>query len=132
MTPSVPAAGNEKVWRYLSFSRFVWMLQKKQLWLARADLLGDPWEIALTGDQLAFVIARHPIQPIDDPRPRETAQQRIARIMPLWRRSTFANCWSKSEHESHALWRIYCDSVEGIAVQTTFSKLKGSVGSLTV
>jgi hypothetical protein len=34
----------EKVWRYMNFSRFVWMLQTKQLWLSRADLLGDPWE----------------------------------------------------------------------------------------
>ena len=27
--------------------------------LARADCLGDPWEIALAGEQLAHVISRH-------------------------------------------------------------------------
>jgi hypothetical protein len=47
-----PAVRAEKVWRYLKFSRFVRLLQKKKLWLARADLLGDPWEITLMGDQL--------------------------------------------------------------------------------
>jgi hypothetical protein len=41
------AADAQKVWRYMSFPKFAWLLQKKQLWLARADLLGDPWEIRL-------------------------------------------------------------------------------------
>jgi len=26
-----------KVWRYMSYARFVWLLQKKQLWLSRVD-----------------------------------------------------------------------------------------------
>jgi hypothetical protein len=37
-----PGVRAEKGWRYLKFSRFVWLLQKKQLWLSLADLLGDP------------------------------------------------------------------------------------------
>jgi hypothetical protein len=31
----------------------------KESMLARADCLGDPWEIALPGEQLAHVISRH-------------------------------------------------------------------------
>jgi len=41
--------GGQKVWHYMSFSRFVWLLQKKQRWLSRADRLGDLWEISLAG-----------------------------------------------------------------------------------
>jgi hypothetical protein len=52
---------DQLIWRYMSFSRFVWLLQRKQLWLGRADMLGDPWEIALAGDQLDHIIERHPI-----------------------------------------------------------------------
>ncbi|MEH2528001.1 hypothetical protein V1288_005910 [Bradyrhizobium sp. AZCC 2176] len=33
---------DQKVWRYLGFFRFMWMLQRRQLWLARADKLEDP------------------------------------------------------------------------------------------
>jgi hypothetical protein len=117
----------------MSFARFLWLLQKKQLWLARADLLGDPWEITLAGDQLAHVISRHPIEPLGGQHViRETAMQRSERIIKLWRRQTFVNCWSASDHESHALWRIYCRSVEGIALQSTLTKLKTSVGNLPV
>ncbi|MGA8139733.1 MAG: hypothetical protein WB948_03535 [Desulfobaccales bacterium] len=122
-----------KVWRYMTFSRFVWLLQKKQLWLSRADLLGDPWEISLAGNQLEHVIARHPIIPLPYPEKMpETAMQRAKRIIKIWRRQTFVCCWSAGEHESHALWRIYCGNVEGVVVQTTMVKLIESVGGLPV
>lgn len=60
-TNSAAQAVSEKtVWRYMSFSKFVWTIQNKRLWLSRADLLGDPWEISLSGEQLQHVINRHP------------------------------------------------------------------------
>jgi hypothetical protein len=121
----------EKVWRYMSFSRFVWLLQKKRLWLARADRLGDPWEISLAGNQLAHVISRHPISPIGSSRT-ESAIQRSERIIKFWRQRTFVSCWNASDHESHALWRIYCGSSDGVAIQTTFGRLRQSVGELPV
>ena len=128
-----PAIRPEKVWRYLRFSRFVWLLQKKQLWLSRADLLGDPWEITLTGDQLDHVISHAPITTLPLPKIKpETAMERAKRIIPLWRREMFVNCWSNSDQESHALWRVYCDSPEGVAIQTTLTKLQASVGNLPV
>jgi hypothetical protein len=117
----------------MSFSRFVWLLQKRQLWLSRADLLGDPWEISLAGNQLEHVISHHPISPLgssDDVR--ETAMQRSKRIINMWRQQTFINCWRASDHESHALWRIYCSSSEGVALQTTLAKLQASVSNLPV
>jgi hypothetical protein len=50
----------------------------------------------------------------------------------MWRQQTFVSCWSASDHESHALWRIYCGPNEGIAIQTTFGRLRQSVGDLPV
>ena len=54
------------------------------------------------------------------------------RIIPLWRKQLFVNCWSNADHESHALWRVYCGSPEGIAIQTTLPKLQASVGQIPV
>jgi hypothetical protein len=70
---------NQKIWRYMSFSRFLWMLQRKQLWLARADRLEDPWELALTNAEIEYLTRRHPIPHIGDP-PQESAAERIKRI----------------------------------------------------
>lgn len=117
------ALDHTRVWRYMSFAKFVWTIQNRCLWLCRADLLGDPWEISLSGAQLQHIIDRHPISPIDEA-PGETAAERAQRIIGLWRRTTFINCWNKSPHESNALWKIYCDNTDGIALQTTYEKLK--------
>jgi len=110
------------VWRYMSFAKFVWTIQNKCLWLSRADLLGDPWEISLSGEQLKFVIDRHPITPIGQ-EPKETAEERSKRIIGLWRKNTFISCWNKSQYESNALWKIYCENSDGIVLQTTYDKL---------
>lgn len=119
----------------MSFAKFVWVIQNKCLWLSRADLLGDPWEISLSGEQLQLVIDRHPITPLDKPRPKESAIERAKRIINSWRKQTFINCWNASAHESNALWHIYCKDSDGVALQTTFERLtliKGSCSLLPV
>jgi hypothetical protein len=107
----------------MSLAKFVWSIQNKCLWLSRADLLDDPWEISLSGEQLQLVKDRHPLTPLGD-RQRETAEERAKRILGLWRRNTFISCWNSSPNESNALWRIYCKSLDGVVLQTTYRKLK--------
>ena len=119
------------VWRYMSFSKFVWTVQNKCLWLSRADLLGDPWEISLSGEQLQLVINRHPISPVGEP-PRESANERTERIINYWRNKTFVNCWNMSAHESNALWQIYCKNTDGVVLQTTFEKLNSIRGQYSL
>ena len=118
---------NNMVWRYMSFSKFVWTLQNRCLWLSRADLLGDPWEISLSGEQLRLVIDRHPFSTIGEP-PRESATERAERIVNSWRKKTFINCWNMSEHESNALWQIYCKNTDGVVIQTSLEKLESIKG----
>jgi hypothetical protein len=62
----------------------------------------------------------------------EKAIPRAKRIIQQWRQDTFVNCWNFSDHESRALWRIYRGSADGVAIQTTFGKLRQSVGELPV
>ncbi len=129
MAPDDLTDKTTKVWRYMSYARFVWLLQTKKLWLSRADCLGDPWELSLAGEQLAHVISTAPISPVGEP-PREPTMQRSERIVKAWRKKTYVSCWSAQAHESHALWRIYCPTSEGVAIQTTLAKLHFSVGDL--
>jgi hypothetical protein len=129
---SAAQEGNKNtVWRYMSFSKFVWTIQNRCLWLSRADLLGDPWEISLSGEQLRLVINRHPISPIGEPR-RESAAERAERIVNFWRNKTFINCWNMSEHESNALWQIYCKNTDGVVLQTSFEKLDSIKGKYSL
>src|ERR1700679_4256934 len=109
------------VWRYLSFGRFVWLLQTKKLWLSRVDLLGDDWEMRLAGEQLAHVIATHPPTPLGTVA--EDPMERARRIIRSGRLTAFVNCWSAQAHESHALWRVFCPSAEGVAIRSTLERL---------
>jgi hypothetical protein len=118
------------LWRYMSFTRFLWMLQRKKLWLARADTLNDPWELALAGDQLEHVILRRPIRPLDSKEPEEPIRERARRINKLWRETTYISCWSSADHESYALWRVFCSSNEGVAVSTSTRSLMKAVGNV--
>jgi hypothetical protein len=45
-----------KVWRYMSFGRFVWMLREKALWMCRADHLGDAWEGMFSEEELQAIV----------------------------------------------------------------------------
>ena len=107
-----------KVWRYISFAKFFWMLQLKKLWLSNAMFFEDKWE-AMPDPSLIKSST-------------EDALHRLQRFLTNNRRLTFVSCWNASEHESHALWRIYCPTSEGVAIQTTFACLEKSVAPLDV
>lgn len=124
---SKPLQDNRQiVWRYMSFSRFMWLLQKQALWFSRVDRLDDEWEMALAGAQLDHALSRHPPTPLGAPEG-ESGLDRAKRIAAHWRRTTFVNCWSGFGPESHALWRIFCGPTEGVAIRTTLKALKDSV-----
>ncbi|WP_431810600.1 hypothetical protein [Lysinibacillus capsici] len=43
------------------------------------------------------------------------------------RKTKFINCWHLNDFESAAMWDLYLKSNEGIAIQTTFDRLKRSL-----
>ena len=46
-----------------------------------------------------------------------------------FRDSTYVCCWHANEHESEAMWRLYCGNEAGIAIQTTYSNLANLIKS---
>lgn len=113
---------NTRVWRYMSFAKLVSLLQKKRLWLSSTELLDDKWEVMPYSSQLNTIINNRPPS-----LSAEEALDQAAKIIKAQRKQTFINCWTASEHESHALWRIFCPSPEGVAIQTTLDRLKKSI-----
>ncbi len=115
----------------MSFTKFLWLIQKKRLWLARADTMSDPWELALAGDQLEHVILRRPITPLHrEEEEEETIQERARRINKVWRETTFISCWSSADHESYALWKIFCGPNDGVAISVPTRWLKQTLGNV--
>jgi hypothetical protein len=112
-----------KVWRYMSFAKLVWLLQNKQLWFSSAELLSDEWEVMPIGQQLNAIINSRPQDVSAD-----EVTTKTAKVVTDLRNKTFVNCWTASDHESHALWRIYCPNPEGVAIRTSLKRLKESIG----
>jgi hypothetical protein len=108
---------------YMSFAKLVWMLQMKQLWFSSAELLDDKWEVMPDTTQLNSIINNRPADLST-----EQVIDRTAKTVKDLRKQTFISCWTASEHESHALWRVFCPSSESVAIQTTLGRLKESTG----
>lgn len=110
-----PERGDVKVWRYLDLPRFIWMLSTRALAFARADTLDDPFE----GSVPHSVYEAWKANP-ENAKLLENARSGL-------RRQMFVSCWHANDVESEAMWRLYCGSHDGIALQTTYEKLDASL-----
>jgi len=115
--PSFPQPDDPKVkvWRYLDLPRFIWMLATNALTFARVDTLDDPFEGSV------------PPEVVEEWTSDARASKVIERARNGLRRQTFVSCWHTNNVESEAMWRLYCGSHDGIALQTTYEKLDASL-----
>lgn len=103
------------VWRYMDMPRLIAILGQQALFFPRLDRLGDPHEGAITRPFKEHL---------------EAAGQNTAEKFAAWRKkirmASFVSCWHRGQFESEAMWRLYCGR-QGVAVQTTYAKLRSSV-----
>ena len=100
---------NQKIWRYMDFRKFMHLLSSKTLWFNRTDKFEDPFE------------GKYPLKNLQDMRGREWAV--MEHLTEHMRQFTYINCWYISDHESAAMWKLYAQTKEAIAIQTTYDKL---------
>jgi len=111
------------IWRYMDFPKFVALLDAHCLFFARADLLGDPFEGSLSGPSI-----RARLRFFDEeiaPRGTMSRDEWLKTFShEAMRRWTYINCWHMNEHQSAAMWNVYGRTGAGIAVQSTFARLR--------
>jgi hypothetical protein len=120
------------IWRYMDFSKYVSLLDRQALFFARADLLGDPFEGSVGALNLALrqeSFARSPDAPKDA---FDKFAATISKFFENQRRWTFVNCWHMNDHESAAMWRLYAQSNEAIAIQSTYALLDECLPAIAV
>lgn len=52
---------------------------------------------------------------------------KMGQINKQWPKYIAINCWHMNEHESAAMWKLYLKSNEGIAVQSSYNKLRDCI-----
>ena len=122
-SPLQPQNPNDKVWRYMDLSKFIYLLDSKKLYLPSAERLEDKHE----GSIFLFQKEREL---------KALAERGLANLLPIlsdMRREqlkcTFISCWHRNDFDSHAMWRIYCGPKEGVAIMTSYHKLSQRVNN---
>ena len=116
---------NQKLWRYMDFSKFLAILETKSLHMAALTSFSDPFE----GYPPQTVIERFTSQSPElnaDPEERSRRTNDLASFLQ-GRKHIFASCWHLNAKESAGMWQQYLRSGEGIAIQTTFGQLKKAI-----
>ncbi|QUW39900.1 DUF2971 domain-containing protein [Bacillus cereus] len=129
--------GDAKLWRYMDFTQLVSLISTESIYLRRSDKFKDVFEGVLfnygvqnaredmetmfseAGCSERFINAQL-----------ENAEKLANSVMERAeknRKNVFVNCWHSNEYESAAMWDLYLKSNEGIAIQTTFDRLKQSL-----
>lgn len=139
-----PLPNDTVLLRYMSFAKFVAMLSRRALHLCRLDALGekDRFEGSLPRGQRERII-RDLVSDLQENPPPELiearerirssgraiewhAEAQVRAYTLALRRSAYVSCWSQGP-ESEAMWRLYCEGNEGVAMVTTYGKLRASL-----
>lgn len=115
---------NATIWRYMDFTEFVSLLERQELFFSRADKLGDPFEGACPKANVEYRLET--LRKLLGDRNIQT--ETVSEFYKLLRGFTAVNCWHINIYESAAMWKLYLKSNEGIAIKSTFKRLRESLG----
>jgi hypothetical protein len=119
-----PPTGNCTLWRYTDLTKLLSLLENRQLFFARADQFDDPYEGALS--RAGVTLLREEAQRSGIPK---DAVELMIQNTHQFRESMFISCWHASEHESAAMWRLYLQSPEGVAIRADHESLCAALES---
>ncbi|MFT6970537.1 MAG: hypothetical protein ACJAXX_001103 [Roseivirga sp.] len=92
------------VWRYIDFTKFVDLISSSRLFFCRSDNFDDPFEGVL---QLKDY--------------KQTNKMFDLEIMT--KKFYFLNCWHINKHQSDAMWKIFLNTNNGIAIKSTVANI---------
>ena len=117
-----PPDQNCILWRYMDLTKFLSLIENRCLVFPRADQFNDPYEGAWSRAgvlQLRDAVAKREVP--------QNAVDLLLKNIDVFRRQMFISCWFASEHESAAMWKLYLQSPEGIAIKTDYDTLTAAL-----
>ena len=114
----------DKIWRYMSFTKFISLLFEQALYFARSDTFNDKREglPPLTNSQRAMAeLSKSPDHILS------AHSQAIEDDLAWLRERTFISCWNISDDESYTMWQSYGSQEQGVAIQTTVERLNEEI-----
>lgn len=103
------------VWKYLDLSKFLDLLMSKKLFMSRSDKFEDQYEGTFsepTFEEIKKLSINNP----DFLQYYKTHRERVA-----------ISSWHINEYESFAMWQIFTQNSEGLAIQSTIGRLQNAL-----
>ncbi len=107
--------GDETLWKYFRFERFLSMLAEHRLYFASANQFTDPFEGAVAVQMNA-----------PPPDPRYAQLEDVEHAFFALKRLTKICCWHRAAYESDAMWKLYAGEHKGIAICTTPDRIRAA------
>ena len=115
-----------KLWRYMDLAKFVSLLDKKTLWLARSDTFRDQSEGRFPSEMRAAIEKAYESFDSEGDSPIKTADDFQVYLC----RNAYISCWHKNVDENMVMWELYGRDCNSVAVQTTVEKLEDNICSI--
>lgn len=140
-----------KIWRYMDLAKFISLLSKKALYFANPNQFDDPYEFHLPKShniaikekihkpyiedmnniKIQMMKNKLGIEKLDE---FKIFEQKIDNLPNQFKYAEIeaknrfgVNCWHINDSENEALWKIYTNQGQGIAIETTVEKLEQSL-----
>ncbi|KZY43603.1 hypothetical protein [Oleiphilus sp. HI0086] len=117
-TGVIPPDRDATLWRFMSFAKFLSLLESESLYLTRIDGFDDKFEGAFPKKALEKWNATTELlrQANDSKEFSDSYWERL-------RKNTFVQCWHMNSHESDGMWKLYGHIEEAVAIKTKAIKL---------
>ena len=130
--PAFPQPDDASVlaWRYMDLAKLLSLVNKRELYLRRLDLLPDKFEGTFPRRVLAWltdVYSRSKDSQFTQPSAAEVAKSHLD-FASQTRKQMYVNCWHLGNHESEAMWRIYCGE-DGVAIVLPYIALRSAIST---
>lgn len=126
--PSFPQPSNlgARVWRYLDFSKFYWLVREHRLFMPAAHLLGDNFEGCTPAAELKWWDEQAEQAKAESDKAIIRANRRtLSEFARTFQQQYYVSCWTMSEYEDVAMWERYAGkSGEAVAIYTDYRSLR--------
>ena len=111
----LPKDPNTIIWKYLDLSKFLDLLMSEKLFMSRSDKFEDQYEGTFSEPTFEEIKKLS----IDNPD--------FLNYYITHREKVAISSWHINEYESFAMWQIFTQNSEGLAIQSTIGRLQESL-----
>lgn len=112
---NLPENPDTIVWKYLDLSKFLDLLLSQKMFMSRSDKFEDQYEGTFsepTFEEIKKIAANNP---------------EFLDYYKSHREKVAISSWHTNEYESFAMWQIFTQNSEGLAIQSTVKRLQNAL-----